>query len=186
MHTTAHGPPASTLPECRDRGAQKRRRAGAGDHRRSAIGRAVHAVLQSVDLATGAGLGDLCAGQAAAEGVLGREDIIAALCRSALDSPLVAQAARSEHWREVYVGIPYGEGVQGYIDLLYRCEHGLVIVDYKTDSWRDATDLDQKVAHYRVQLDAYRTAVREITGETRVDANLLFLTPGEPARTVPV
>ena len=40
----------------------------------TAIGRAVHAVLQTVDLATGAGLDDAAAAQAAAEGVLGYED----------------------------------------------------------------------------------------------------------------
>ena len=43
----------------------------------TAIGRAVHAVLQTVDLATGAGLADLAAAQAAAEGVLGHEATIA-------------------------------------------------------------------------------------------------------------
>jgi hypothetical protein len=40
----------------------------------SAIGRAVHAVLQTVDLATGQGLAEAGAAQAAAEGVLGREN----------------------------------------------------------------------------------------------------------------
>ena len=94
-------------------------------------------MLQTVDLATGDGLSAASAAQAAAEGVLGKEDIIEALCRSALDSDIVRRAALRPHWREVYVGIPYGDGVlEGYIDLLYEDDGGLVIVDYKTDSWR--------------------------------------------------
>src|SRR5205085_4620476 len=50
----------------------------------TAIGRAVHGVLQTVDLATGDGLMSAVAGQAAAEAVAGRETVIAALVRSAL------------------------------------------------------------------------------------------------------
>jgi hypothetical protein len=153
----------------------------------SAIGRAVHGVMQSVDLATGAGLAELCASQAAAEGVLGKEDVIEALCRSALESAVVDAASRSEHWREVYVGIPYGDGVlEGYIDLLYRSEHGLVVVDYKTDSWRTDTELDEKAKRYRVQLDAYRQAIAEISGEGGVVSKLLFLRTRAPAQEVAV
>ena len=153
----------------------------------SAIGRAVHAVLQSVDLGTGEGLVDHCAGQAAAEGVMGREPVIEALCRSALQSPIIGEAAGRPHYREMYVGVPYGDGVlEGYIDLLYRDDDGLVIVDYKTDSWRTGAELDAKVDRYRVQMDAYRHAVAEITGEPQVRAALLFLRAGAPAVTVAV
>jgi ATP-dependent helicase/nuclease subunit A len=76
----------------------------------SAIGRAVHGVLQTVDLRSGARLAEASAAQAAAEGVLGREDVIDAFCRSALASEVVRDAGRLPHWREVYVGIPYGTG----------------------------------------------------------------------------
>ena len=48
----------------------------------TAIGRAVHAVLQTVDLATGAGVDDAVAAQAAAEGVLGHEATLATLTRA--------------------------------------------------------------------------------------------------------
>ena len=50
----------------------------------TALGRAVHAVLQTVDLATGTGLDDAAAAQAAAEGIIGREDDVAARARVAL------------------------------------------------------------------------------------------------------
>jgi ATP-dependent exoDNAse (exonuclease V) beta subunit len=153
----------------------------------SAIGRAVHAVLQTVDLDTGDGLIEASLAQAAAEGVLGREDVIQELCRSALRSNVVRRAARHPHWRELYVGIPYGDGVlEGYIDLLYRDEDGLVIVDYKTDAWRTEAELAAKVDRYRPQLEAYRESVENATGQTVWAAQLLFLTTAADARSVTV
>jgi prevent-host-death family protein len=38
--------------------------------------------------------------------------------------------------------------MEGYIDLLYQDDDGLV-VDYKTDSWRSDTDLDATVDRYQ-------------------------------------
>ncbi|QZT60294.1 UvrD-helicase domain-containing protein [Mycolicibacterium austroafricanum] len=146
----------------------------------TAIGRAVHGVLQTVDLATGDSLVDACAAQAAAEGVLGRESVIEALCRSALGSDVIQRAARSKYWREVYVGVPYGDAVlEGFIDLLYEDDDGLVIVDYKTDSWRSAGDLDVTVERYRVQLQAYAGSVRDAVGRDVARALLLFLSHDE-------
>jgi ATP-dependent exoDNAse (exonuclease V) beta subunit len=144
----------------------------------TAVGRAVHGVLQAVDLATGEGLVATVAAQAAAEGVPAREAIIAALAGSALASDVVRRAAARPHWREVYVGCPLGEGVlEGFIDLLYRDDDGLVVVDHKTDSWRHASDLDAKVDRYRVQLAAYAYAVSVVVKEPVVRAVLLFLGP---------
>jgi ATP-dependent exoDNAse (exonuclease V) beta subunit len=144
----------------------------------SAIGRAVHAVLQSVDLATGAGLEHEAAAQAAAEGVYGQQPVIQALARAALDSDLVRAAASRPHWREVYVGVPTdGYVLEGYIDLMYRDSDGLVIVDYKTDSWQTSRELADKISRYRVQLDAYRRAAQAATGEPVGGVWLLFLRP---------
>ena len=64
----------------------KRGRAG------TSIGRAVHAVLQTVDLRTGAGLDDIARAQAAAEGVPDRTAEIARLARFALSSVPVKRA----------------------------------------------------------------------------------------------
>jgi ATP-dependent helicase/nuclease subunit A len=153
----------------------------------SAIGRAVHGVLQTVDLVSGAGLAEACAAQAAAEGVLGSEGVIEAFCRSALASDVVGEVGRLPHWREVYVGIPYGDGVlEGYIDLLYRSADGLVVVDYKTDRWRGEADLQDKVERYRVQLQAYGRAVTEAAGEAVAGLMLLFLNAGGRARALTV
>ena len=90
------------------------RRGSAGATARP-IGRAVHAVLQDADLATGADIDVLAEAQCAAEGIFGLEDHVAALCRSALAAPIVAAAAAgAEHWRELFVVAELGaHGARG-------------------------------------------------------------------------
>ena len=148
----------------------------------TAIGRAVHGVLQVVDLATGDGLEALARAQAAAEGIDDEWERIAGLARSALAAPCVAEAASLPHWREVYVGVPFGDTVlEGYIDLLYRRADGLVIVDHKTDrivTTDGAGPLPpEKLAAYRRQLAAYAVAVERATGEPVVAALLVLCAP---------
>ena len=143
----------------------------------TAIGRAVHATLQTVDLASGAGIDETASAQAAAEGVLGHEATIAGLARAAIASPAVQRAAARAHWREMYVAVPLdGIVLEGYVDLVYRDDDGLVVVDYKTDS--PAPDaLESRVAAYRIQAAAYALAVAEATGEPVVRAILTFCAP---------
>ncbi|HEY8545448.1 MAG TPA: UvrD-helicase domain-containing protein [Acidimicrobiales bacterium] len=146
----------------------------------TAVGRAVHGVLQLIDLATGAGLDELVAAQAAAEGVTGHEGRVATLVRAALDAPTVAEAAANPHWREVYVGVPLGgdQTLEGYVDLLYRRPDGrLVVVDYKTGPESPDDPLDELVERYRLQGSSYALAVGEATGEPVDDVVFLFLTP---------
>ncbi len=151
----------------------------------TAVGRAVHGVLQTVDLATGRGLDDAVAAQALAEGVAQHADIVAALARAALGSRTVQRAVARSYWRETYVGTVVGERVlEGFIDLVYRDDDGLVIVDYKTDTVPVAA-LDQRVAFYRPQLAAYAAALQAATGERIARCVLLFLSPtGAVERTV--
>jgi ATP-dependent exoDNAse (exonuclease V) beta subunit len=150
----------------------------------TAIGRAVHAVLQTIDLATGEGLEEAAAAQAAAEGVIGREGTIVALARSALRAPVVHDAVTApSRWREVLVAAPIGERLlEGYIDLLFRTDDGLVVVDYKTDQPRDEADMDARVARYRRQLAAYALAIGHVTGEEVLRAVLVFCATRGPAR----
>jgi ATP-dependent exoDNAse (exonuclease V) beta subunit len=144
----------------------------------SSLGRAVHGVLQTVDLATGAGLDAAVAAQAAAEGLIGSEDDIAAHARVALASDIVQRAAARPHWRELYVGVPEGDLViEGYIDLLYRDDDGLVVVDYKTGRADSAETIDARMATYRAQGAAYTLAVAAATGEPLARCVFLFLTP---------
>lgn len=153
----------------------------------SAIGRAVHAVLQTIDLRTGAGLDGAVSAQALAEGVLGQEELIASLARSAIGSDVIARAAAREHWREIYVGTELESGtiLEGFIDLVYRDDDGaLVVVDYKTDAVPDAA-IDVRARVYLPQMAAYCAAVERATGQ-RVDrAELIFVRPdGALTRTV--
>jgi ATP-dependent exoDNAse (exonuclease V) beta subunit len=148
----------------------------------TAIGRAVHGVLQVVDLATGAGLDEAVAAQAAAEGMVGHETHIRTLARAALDAPTIRRAAALPHWREVHVAVPMGTGpddrtLEGYVDLLYRGPEGLVVVDYKTGPDSPDDDLDPLVEAYRLQGSSYALAVAEATGEPVVDVVFVFLTP---------
>lgn len=154
----------------------------------SAIGRAVHAVLQAVDLATGDGVDEAVAAQCVVESVVGTEDLVGALVRSALASDLVQRAAQREHWRETYVGTldddpdPDGTVLEGYVDLVFRDDDGtLVVVDYKTDAV-PAGAYPSRVEYYAPQLRAYVQCLGDANGAT-VRAELLFL---HPQRAVPV
>ncbi len=144
----------------------------------TAIGRAVHAVLQTVDLATGAGIDDAAAAQAAAEGVLGQEATIAALARAAVASTTVQTASAHAHWRETYVAVPVeGLTLEGYVDLVFRDERGLVVVDYKTDAIGDEAELARRLDHYRIQGAAYALAVAEAVGDPVAACVFVFLDP---------
>ena len=149
----------------------------------NAVGRAVHAVLQTVDLASGAGVEELAASQALAEGVPDATEEVVAAVRSALASGIVRRAATCPHWREIYVGTLVDDFlVEGYIDLLYRDDDGLVLVDYKTDTAVSA----ETVQDYERQLEVYRRVLVESVGEPVVRSILLFPRPnGVVTRNVP-
>jgi ATP-dependent exoDNAse (exonuclease V) beta subunit len=143
----------------------------------TAVGRAVHAVLQSVNLRTGEGLDDAVAEQVVAEAVAEHAGIVAQLARAALQSNTVQRAASCPHWRETYVGTVIGDRVlEGFVDLMYRDDDGLVIVDYKTDTVPTSA-LNQRVAFYRPQMAAYAAAAQAATGEKVARCVLLFLSP---------
>ncbi|MDY7105214.1 MAG: UvrD-helicase domain-containing protein [Actinomycetota bacterium] len=153
----------------------------------TAIGRAVHAVLQTAELTTGEGIDDAAAAQAAAEAVVDHTDLVARLARAALTSPAVTEAAAGRHWRELYVAAPVGDRlVEGYVDLFYRGAAGWTVVDYKTDAVARTDDLDRAVDRYRIQAAAYAAALAATIGEPVERAVILFLTPSGPIeREVP-
>ena len=118
--------PSKDLPDDRLGGGRAPARRGRGA---TATGKAVHGVLQSIDLRTGEGLESLAAAQAVAEGIASRRDDVEAFVRSALASAEVADAARTRHWKEVYVAAPLDDAdeagspptvVEGFVDLMYE------------------------------------------------------------------
>ena len=154
----------------------------------TAVGRAVHAVLQDADLGDGADIDDLAAAQCAAEGIFGLEARVAALSRSALTAPIVVAAAGgAEHWRELFVVAELGDTVvEGYIDLLVRTAGGLVIVDYKTDQWKPGIDASARIARYRHQLAAYGLVLGRLLDEPIAGGVLVRCRPGQPAEQIAI
>jgi len=141
----------------------------------TALGRAVHAVLQSIDLASGAGVDGAARAQAAAEGIPDRSDEVARLVRAALNAPSVREAVGGRYWREVYVAAPVdGMTVEGFIDLLYETGEGLVIVDYKTDAVPGEEELAAALARYRLQGAAYALALQEALGRPVAGCRFVF------------
>jgi ATP-dependent helicase/nuclease subunit A len=146
----------------------------------TAIGRAVHAVLQTVDLATGEGANTLSVAQAAAEGVPALAGEIERRVRQVLEAPSVEEAvATGRYWREVFLAAPVeGRVLEGFIDLLYENANGeLAVVDYKTDGVRNEAEADAAVARYRLQGAAYALAVSSSLGRPVSRCVFLFANP---------
>ncbi|HYA45085.1 MAG TPA: PD-(D/E)XK nuclease family protein, partial [Acidimicrobiales bacterium] len=144
----------------------------------SAVGRAVHGVLQMVSLHNEEGLDDAVAAQCQAEAVPERAEDVRQLAGMALRSRTLREAAGSQYWREVYVCVPTGGRLlEGYIDLLYRTPEGLVVVDYKTVATSDRGELERRLESYRNQGASYAAALAAATGERVARVTFLFLTP---------
>ncbi|MGI9603570.1 MAG: UvrD-helicase domain-containing protein [Acidimicrobiales bacterium] len=161
-------------PEGEPEPAPVRRRGRAG----SAIGRAVHAVLQTVDFADPGDLPALARTHAHIESVPWAESDIEATVRHALESPSVAAAVDHPAWKELYVATGVGDRVlEGYIDLLVEHDDGLVVVDYKTDAVSGAADIERAVRRYRWQAAAYAVAVEKTTARPVRECRFVFCGP---------
>jgi ATP-dependent helicase/nuclease subunit A len=155
----------------------------------TAVGRAVHAILQHVDLDTAApaDVERLAGRESALEGMSSPADIgtVSELAASALSSAVVASVrAGRRQWREVPVVAPVGDRlVEGYVDLLYEDAEGrLVVVDWKTDRARTEAEVDGAVERYRLQGAGYAVAVEQATGRPVDRVTFVFCrTGGEPA-----
>ena len=125
--------------------------------------------------------------QATGENIPGRRQEIIALTQAALNSLVVRQAvAAGRFWREVPVAAPLGDGVvEGFIDLLYEREGGLVVVDYKTDAI-DAPETAETAQRYRLQGGAYALAAQRATGKPVREVVFLFLRPSKEERLTDV
>ena len=153
--------------------ASRRGRGGA------ALGRAVHAVLQSIDLETGEGIDATARAQAAAEGIPHLQSEVADLANAAVESDIVRRAVSSgRYWREALVAAPIGEGVlEGFIDLLFEEDGELVVVDYKTDNIN--ANAAEYIANnrYREQAGSYALITERATQKPVKDVVFLFLRP---------
>ena len=143
------------------------------------LGRAVHAVLQTIDLETGDGIQNTARAQATAEGIPQMQSEVAELAWAAVNSDIVRRAVASgRYWREAHIAAPIGEGVlEGFIDLLFEEDGDLVIVDYKTDAI-DAIAAEYIANNrYREQAGSYALITEQVTGKRVKDVIFLFLRP---------
>jgi ATP-dependent helicase/nuclease subunit A len=78
--------------------------------------------------------------------------------------------------REVPLIMPWGERqvMEGVIDLIYRLDGELWIVDYKTDTI-SADQAAARAEQYRTQSEVYKTAARQSLGVDLVRFHCLFL-----------
>ena len=155
-----------------DREPSPGRRGRAG----TSIGRAVHAVLQAVDLPQGREVSRLSRYHAESEGVSDRIDEVERLARRAIRSDVVRWAVESGRlYREIYAATPVGDSVlEGFVDLCFVENGELVIVDFKTDAVAK-TDAASISGKYRTQVGAYSLALARSTGLPVKEAVLLFL-----------
>lgn len=146
----------------------------------SAIGSAVHAVLEFVDFDDPSDLEDLATQYAHAEAVPDLAPVIAMLARAALGTDAIDLACQHSHHRELFVAAPVGERViEGYVDLLIDTPDGLVVVDYKTDKIGGPADLEAKLASYELQAATYAVALESVTRRPVIDCRFVFLSGGQ-------
>jgi ATP-dependent exoDNAse (exonuclease V) beta subunit len=145
-----------------------------------AVGRAVHAVLELVDLAAPGDLAAAARAAAAAEGHPDRAGEVRALVERALALGVARRAAAARRcWRELPLFIEEADAqgprvVEGRPDLLFEEASGkLVLADWKTD----AALTPEAERAYTVQLRRYAGALAR-AGRPVAEAWLLLLRTG--------
>ena len=148
-------------------------------------GRALHAVMQSINLYTGEDIDVWARAFAVAEGIPEQGEEIAQLARRSISSSVVQRAVMGgQFWREVPVATPIEAGsLQGFIDLLFEEDGELIVVDYKTDEITEGPE--EAVVRYRMQGAAYALALEKATGKKVKDVIFLFPRP-TPAVELPL
>ena len=130
----------------------------------TSVGRAVHATLQTVDLATGDDVDAIARPRPRPRASTAGPRTSSALARAALGraprcaTPSPAGATGASCTSRAAIGDTL---IEGFIDLLYESADGLVVVDYKTDTVRSPADVDAAVARYRLQGATYAVALEQ-------------------------
>ena len=70
-----------------------------------------------------------------------------------------------------------GGVIEGFIDLLFEEDGGLVVVDYKTDALEDDEAINRAMTRYRLQGGAYALAAARVTGLPVREVVFVFLQP---------
>ncbi|MBI3969913.1 MAG: UvrD-helicase domain-containing protein [Chloroflexi bacterium] len=140
-----------------------------------AIGSAVHAVLQTMDLETRADVDALVDQVSERFGVGESRDEVKRLTLAAAGSEPVRRAVDTgRYWREVPLGTSAGGSLlEGVADLLFEYADGTVgIIDYKTD--HEDTAAGARASQHRMEGGAYALAVQAATGRKVHSVEFVF------------
>ncbi len=145
----------------------------------AAVGRAVHATLQLLDLSHPLAVEELVRQQCGVEAISDRAATVGQLVWSALRSEAVGLAVNHRHHKELYVAAPIGERLlEGYVDLLVETPAGLIIVDYKTDTANTDAEIEAKLVAYSRQAAAYAVALEAVTAQPVLACRFVFCRVG--------
>ncbi|MFW5698071.1 MAG: UvrD-helicase domain-containing protein, partial [Fimbriimonadaceae bacterium] len=157
---------ATSLGRLGDQGPEPAHTTSTDAARGAGFGRAVHAVLQTVDLQNPElRLAEAVRVQASAEQQDERD--LEESVRKALAMPSVRRAAARPHYKEVFASARIDDVlVEGFLDLVYREEDGSYsIVDYKTDLVFGEAEVERRMERYVCQAAAYALLLREHLGQ---------------------
>jgi ATP-dependent helicase/nuclease subunit A len=87
--------------------------------------------------------------------------------------------ASGNYHREVFVSAPYeGKLLEGFMDIIFDEDGGLVIADYKTDAIDNEEELLQKKETYELQAKLYAQLTNQVTSKKVKEVVLVFLRSG--------
>lgn len=174
LKISGQGVPNEAQRSTEDQESREVHKAGGAD-----LGRAVHSVLQLIDLEGPPDrLDALCEIQAKRESQSASE--VNRLVRSALEAPILKRAAGMKQMREAYFSAQLeGVLIEGYIDLFAWDEaNTCLILDYKTDLALTDAAVEEKMKSYRLQAACYSLMVKANFPEMKPEACLIFLRRG--------
>jgi ATP-dependent helicase/nuclease subunit A len=145
-------------------------------------GEALHKVLELVDLAAPSDLEEVTRSVCTVAGIEEHADEVLAMAQACLGSDALARALRSDAlWREVpYTVAVKGGYATGRIDVVYRENVGLVVIDWKSDSV-SPSQAEAAAGLHHAQADAYVRALEAATGLPVKEINFVFARAGGAA-----
>jgi ATP-dependent exoDNAse (exonuclease V) beta subunit len=103
------------------------------------------------------------------------------MVKEAINSPVLQRVIKSRSYQKE---VPFtyknnGTIFEGVMDVVFKEEDGLVILDFKTDLV-NKNDLNSKIEHYKPQVQVYSDAIKTIFGNPPKEVILFFLHIMEP------
>ena len=103
------------------------------------------------------------------------------MVRGAMSSPMLQRVIKSANYQKE---VPFtykdnGTIFEGVMDVVFKEEDGLVVLDFKTDLV-EKNELNLKIEHYQPQVKVYSDAIKTIFGQPPKEVILFFLHLMEP------